>query len=210
YKKKISSIWEIRKWVAEVERNNKHVLLLRIPTHQDILGNEEVDIAAKAAALTGLDTTLLLPHSDIKAQWREAAYSQFHEWARIQGAHKGTRYFQNYFIPNRKSWFHKLKGNRKGIVSINRLRAGYTSLAESLWRRNIVEIPMCECGIAYQTANHVFWQCPLLDRYRNTLIKDISHNITTGPYHIEQLLHSSEDDIILAVMRFIESIPFRI
>ncbi|RLU18395.1 hypothetical protein DMN91_008752 [Ooceraea biroi] len=145
------------------------------------MGSREVDIAAKAAALTGLDTTLLLPHSDIKAQWREAAYSQFHEWARIQGAHKGTR-----------------------------LRAGYTSLAESLWRRNIVEIPMCECGIAYQTANHVFWQCPLLDRYRNTLIKDISHNITTGPYHIEQLLHSSEDDIILAVMRFIESIPFRI
>jgi hypothetical protein len=47
--------------------------------------------------------------------------------------------------------------NSRAFVSINRMRAGHTSLKASLNRFNILSTAECECGDGLQTEGHIFW-----------------------------------------------------
>jgi hypothetical protein len=48
-------------------------------------------------------------------------------------------------------------------VSINRMRAGHTSLKASLNRFNIVSMTECECSDGLQTEKQIFWDCKLYE-----------------------------------------------
>lgn len=156
-KKSSHLIWIIRKLLYDLELLGKELSLFWIPAHVGIESNELTDLVAKNAAIFGRDTPFLLPHSDLQALWKEKLFTNFQEWAQSRGAHKGSYYFNTFFTPKRTSWFHTFSLNRKGMVSINRLRAGHTTLAECLWKHHIIDSPYCECDQVLQTANHVFW-----------------------------------------------------
>lgn len=80
----------------------------------------------------GKDTVFSLPCTDLKAEGKSDMFAKLYDWAEERGTQKGKYFFQNFYKPRRKPWFHKLKINRKGMVSVGRLRAGHTSLLESL------------------------------------------------------------------------------
>lgn len=175
-------IWTIRKLLFELKQLGKDVQLVWIPAHVGIEGNEMANSAAKDAVTIGTDTQFLLPYSDFKSLWKEKLFSNFHDWAQTRGSHKGYYYFENFFKPKKKPWFQALPSKRKGMVSFNRLRAGHTVLAECLWRHNIIDSPFCDCDMMPQTANHVFWQCPILEDQRVILLRTITLSFPFGPY----------------------------
>lgn len=53
------------------------------------------------------------------------------------------------------------RGNmeRGTITTLNRLRANHYNLRESLYRKNMVDSPECECGEGNEDINHVIWEC---------------------------------------------------
>lgn len=183
-KEKPYLIWEICKESLELERNSKRISLFWIPAHVGIQGNERADQEAREACVSGLDTDLLMPGSDLRSGWKDRLFDDLHEWALERGNQKGKYFFQWFFKPSRKPWFLQRKGrekkrrnknkavsfDRKEVVSINRLRSGHTSLLESLWLHNIVDSPQCDCGMGVQSANHIFWQCPIFEIDRKTII----------------------------------------
>jgi hypothetical protein len=64
----------------------------------------------------------------------------------------------------------KITINRRAFVSKNRMRAGHTSLKESLNRFNIVYTAECECGDGLQTEEHIFWDCKLYEEDRKSVV----------------------------------------
>jgi hypothetical protein len=51
-----------------------------------------------------------------------------------------------------------IKMNRLAFMSVNRMRAGYTSLKANLIWFNILSTAECECDVL-QTEEHIFWDC---------------------------------------------------
>ncbi|CAL1681109.1 unnamed protein product [Lasius platythorax] len=96
------------------------------------------------------------------------------------------------------------------MVSLNRLISGHTSLADSLFRHQIIKSPACECGDLNQSANHIFWQCPLFDKERTALLSSLRAIFNTNPLCIEQLLHIMNAKTIDALARFIDAVFIRI
>jgi hypothetical protein len=56
------------------------------------------------------------------------------------------------------------------------MRAGHTSLKESLSRFNIVSTVECECGDGLQTEEHIFWDCKLYEDQGATMMDILSEN----------------------------------
>ena len=69
----------------------------------------------------------------------------------------------------------QIKTDRPSFVSVNRMRAGHTSLKASLNRFNFVSTAECECGDGLQTEEHIFWDCKLYEYQRATLILTFFH-----------------------------------
>jgi hypothetical protein len=66
--------------------------------------------------------------------------------------------------------------NRRAFVSINRMRAGHTSLKASLNRFNIVSTAECECGDGLQTEEQIFCDCEFYEDQRATMTDILSEN----------------------------------
>jgi hypothetical protein len=71
---------------------------------------------------------------------------------------------------------NEIKMNRRAFASINRMRAGHTSLEASLNRFNIVSKAECECGDGFQTEEHIFWDYKLYEDQRATMMDILSEN----------------------------------
>lgn len=83
-----------------------------------------------------------------------------------EAAHKGSLYFEKFYVTASTPWFKGRRLDRKTIVTFNRLRSNHYSAAASLARKGIVASPGCDaldCGFDYQDFDHLLWYCP---RYR--------------------------------------------
>ncbi|CAB0027963.1 unnamed protein product [Trichogramma brassicae] len=76
------------------------------------------------------------------------------------GRSKGKRYFELYHHRNSASpWYSNRGLTRVFIVTINRMRSNHHSLAESLYRKNIISDPECARGFPEESRNHILWSC---------------------------------------------------
>lgn len=185
---------------------NKKVKFYWIPAHTGIKYNEVVDEAAKESAVVGIDSQILIPASDLKAIWKVKIKNKFNLWCLNTGKEKGKKYFNKYWTEGAAPWFKNFKFRRKSIVSINRLRSEHTSLASSLFRFKIVNSDQCSCGEAIEDPNHVFWQCKLYEKARESLINDLIKVKFFPPYDIEFLLSEMNPSSVIPIAKFINSI----
>jgi hypothetical protein len=72
--------------------------------------------------------------------------------------------------------------NRRAFVSINRMRAGHSSLKASLNRFNFVSSAECECGDGLQTEEHIFWDCKLYEEHRGIFSENCNERIPKVSY----------------------------
>lgn len=76
---------------------------------------------------------------------------------------KGKFYGQlQYCIPS-KPWFFKFKkANKIATSTICRLRLGHSCTPVFLAKIRIRDHSICECGLDEGTADHIFFNCPML------------------------------------------------
>jgi hypothetical protein len=82
--------------------------------------------------------------------------------------HRVQSYVERYYRNGSSPWLREIKLNRRVFMSINRVRAGHSSLKASLSRFNIESTAECECGDGLQTEKHIFWGCKLYKEQRVT------------------------------------------
>ena len=67
-------------------------------------------------------------------------------------------------------------GTRKEQVKHCRLRLAISDLNYDLFRRHLLEDPMCSCGYTAETSKHFLLHCPLYNSIRNKTINKLDEN----------------------------------
>jgi hypothetical protein len=101
-----------------------------------------------------------------KVQWKKKGKEELHSFCQNTKRDRGESYFERYYRNGSSPWFREIKTNRHAFASINRMRAGHSSLKASLNRFNSVSSAECKGGDGLQTEEHIFWDCKLWRRGR--------------------------------------------
>ena len=101
------------------------------------------------------------------------------------------------------------EGSRKSQVLHTRLRTGCSSLRSDLFRKNIIDDPLCSCG-QEEDIDHYFFQCTNYTVCRQIMFNEISsviNNIDSDAllYGSNDLSHNDNVKIFQAVQKFIVS-----
>lgn len=125
------------------------IILIWIPTHVSILGNETANHLTREATRHGETIDFLPPHTDLCTMHRERYIAEVKGYFLVQADQKGAQYFSKFLSPTLRSWFDKSNLSRKEIVTINRIRSARYNLNFSLFRCGIVGRPDCPCGFPF-------------------------------------------------------------
>jgi len=123
---------------------------------------------ARQAASHGHKPKFKIPVTDLFSRSQRSLKIKFLSSLENDFFQKGTLYHSYFFNPTlpTKPWFSHLSLPRYQIVTINRLRSNHYNLNLSLYRKNIVNSPLCQCGDPRQDVNHVIFRC-LLTRIKS-------------------------------------------
>jgi hypothetical protein len=125
-------------------------LILWVPTHHEIQGNEKADkLAKKGEALQQEDLGLTY---EVAKSYIKCHFSS--KWEKDGPSHqKGDAYHQ---LP------------RHAQVTIVRFRTGHNRLRHNMYHTfKIGETDLCTCGTAPMTAEHLLQECPSYDNERS-------------------------------------------
>uniref|UniRef100_A0ABD2VZL9 ribonuclease H n=1 Tax=Trichogramma kaykai TaxID=54128 RepID=A0ABD2VZL9_9HYME len=198
-------IYEIkRKFLIYVQQHPNNALeFLWVPGHEGLSGNEYVDKCAKSAASAPPSLETPVVFTDMYERFKRDSFMNSENKNFTDSLEKGTRYFQSFYKNEKHPWFHNKPINRATIVSINRMRADHHSLAASLFRKNIVSDPRCQCGHEAETLDHVIWNCDLYADKRKQLFQKLLELKVYPPYNTEQFLAFPNSAPTIAICQFI-------
>lgn len=159
---KNNNVQKIQHLITQLQqRDNVEVILVWVPSHIGIAGNEAADAAAKDASLTAelqdepihTDDLISLTTQNITKQWKE-------EWTNtINNKLRAIKNTTNSWIPDLK---------RKDQIIINRLRIGHTRITDT-YRLQRTAPPQCERCNTTLTVEHLIIVCTKYQNIRNTL-----------------------------------------
>jgi len=153
-------------------RDGYQISLAWVPSYLEIWGNEKADLLARQAASEGHKTKFKIPATDLFLRSQRSFKDKFLALLENDFRYKGTLYHTHFFksILPIKPWFSHIPLPRDQIVIINRLRSNHYNLNLSLYRKNIINSPLCQCGDPRQDVNHVIFRCPLTRNKSQKLI----------------------------------------
>lgn len=155
---------------------NFHIILLWVPSHQGISGNEEADLEAKAAISKEPDQSLKISYQDSKKFLKNKLF-----------------YYWNILWSNERTKLHTVRHNvqtkaplltsRSDQCKITRVRVGHTNLTHSYLLTKDQQT-MCEKCLTQMTVSHILINCPHFNDARR------KHNLKT---EMSQMLASPEE-----------------
>jgi hypothetical protein len=70
--------------------------------------------------------------ADLKTQWKKKGKEELHSFCQNTKQDRGENCYERYYRNGSSPWFREINTNRRAFLSINRMRAGHTSLKASL------------------------------------------------------------------------------
>jgi ribonuclease HI len=180
--------------VEELRRQNLNISIsmVWIPGHEDILGNELVDIEAKKAAQTP-ELGMPFVHSRMKSSRNVVIKTAINEeWRNEWNQGKKGRHLRGITEqPESEAGLtlYNSLATRKSVALLARLRTGHCSLNDYLHRFGIQDDPQCECGEGSETVVHYLLQCGKYERQRHNLLKEVG----TEEMSVAKLLGQSKN-----------------
>jgi len=180
------------------------IILIWIPSHVGILGNETADFLAGEATRHGEAVDFLPPHTDFYSVVRERYFEAVEKHLLALAKNHGKQYFTLYPAFARNPWLARLKLSRSEIATISRIRSNHYNLNYSLHRCGIVGRPECPCGSPLQDIEHILWSCPLLNDPRKQLLDSLRKALgCPPPYNVFELLTVPSAEIVHSIVSFL-------
>lgn len=178
--------------IHTLSSDRKEIAFLWIPSHIGIQGNEKVDKLAKDALRLPRRRPRAIWQPDVKPQIRGLVRSlQKDDWAQdTKGRH--CHEIKPNPGPRRPARFC-----RREEVMLTRLRIGHTRLTHSHLLSTTIEAPICGDCDCVLTLQHIFFECPSLNRSRGDHIRCDN---------FRELLSSGQHD--RDVIAFLKATPF--
>ncbi|XP_024879116.1 uncharacterized protein LOC112459311 [Temnothorax curvispinosus] len=188
-------------------KHERRVVLVWIPSHKGILGNELADALAKEASTEEADPTIVVPLSDMMSSIiRKDTWETTQSSIMAEAAYKGAFYFSNFYERRAtKPWFSKLDKERYFITWINRVRANHFNLGSSLKRKGYVDSERCDCGHEREDLNHVILQCRHYDELRIKMDRDLRAIGFLEEIDIIKLIKRKNWKVLNIIFQFIKS-----
>lgn len=164
------------------------VTLVWVPAHRGIYGNSRADELAKTATNDGTPLSHRCPEwQSHVAPLRKLLVA---DWQRGWNSCELGR-FCHSVIPkvSLAAWFNRFDGplGRVEIRTACRIVANHYTLNNHLNRFSITDSPLCTCG-AYQTVDHVLFECPTSLIGRRTLTQHLYQDGYTDPLVTRDIL----------------------
>jgi ribonuclease HI len=147
-------IEEIRQKIIEMSITNWEVTLCWVKAHAGIMGNELADTLAKKAAMNESLTEDYnkIPKSVVTRELEEESMKKWQKiWTQTTKGSKMKEFFPN--VEERLKMKINLAQNFTVMVT------GHGKTRAYLHRFKIIEEPICPCGTAEQTTDHVIFEC---------------------------------------------------
>lgn len=194
-------IFQIKYHINECFLKKYEIVLVWIPGHVGISGNERVDQIAKDAVACGDKVPFLnyphdlssLPKLLLKKSWANFWSSSF--------KHKGAGYAKIQPDIPCKPWFARLNFSKRHVSSLIRMRLGHCCVPVHLKRIHIMDSSICECGLDEGDLNHIFFSCPLLDH--SSFFSSLISLKVSFPSSISVLLSLPNFNIYKTIIDFI-------
>lgn len=186
------------------QRNNtRKIILAWTPSHIAVEGNEIVDMLAKECTNEDQNEEVKIPRADWKTVFKKEAWENTQKDIIQESNYKGKIYFDKFYDNKKTPWFIKMNNDKNIIAFINRLRANHYNLNESLARKNIVNLPDCQCGHKKEDINYVIFECPLLEEEREKFLLDLQKINASKPYCMWNWLQKKELKVIKRIFKFL-------
>ena len=177
--------------VDELQKAGRTVTLVWIPAHVGIMGNEEADKAAKAAALRAPADTTKVPASDLKGEIKRYMLSK---WQRLWDEVPQRNKLKN-IKPRLSEWASSYRRSRAEEVTLCRLRIGHAYDTHRHLLLRDLNPPACNrCG-EYLSVKHVLVDCPRLQEERERCLKP--------PFTLKSLIGDPHTCDMEAIMIFL-------
>lgn len=148
--------------LTTTQRNS--LILVWVPGHTGILGNERVDQLAKQAIHLPTQASFLVPIGDAISHVTRSSTE-----------------------PRSRPWFYKSKNSRSEISLAAKIFLNIALTPHFLCQIRQRDHPYCECG-QLGSLNHIILSCPRFDTYRAPLLTFIQEIPFHGPWDTVQLL----------------------
>ncbi|KAK7090611.1 hypothetical protein V1264_010383 [Littorina saxatilis] len=140
---------ELATALTTLQQSTEKTVIQWIPSHCNIQGNEEADRLAKEGGK--------LPQENQQVTFGEAKT--------IVKEKQRKRWLQQHPQYNPRDSYYQL--SRKDQVIIVRLRTGHCRLRHHMFSKfHIGDTPVCHCGIADMTVEHLLQHCPIHQKLR--------------------------------------------
>ena len=160
-------ISQIRKALNALEARSFRISMVWVPSHCSIPGNEEADTLAKRGATEGeiferpigFQEYYGIPHQRALTSWQSQwTNGDLGRWTHSICPKVST-----------KAWFKGLDLTRAFIRTMSRLMSNHYTSKTHLFRINLNDTNLCECGQGYQDIDHIVWSCPEYRDHRKLL-----------------------------------------
>ena len=151
-------VQEIQDWYyLLVNRRRFNVQFCWVPSHVGIVGNEQADVAAKAATRLNHISSLGVPVSDFRNSIRFYCRDRWQDhWSNLVNNFK-----LKSIRPSVHPWHHCRMDRRSSIV-LTRLRIGHTFITHRYLMASGAErqVPLCSTCQVELSIKHILVQCP--------------------------------------------------
>ena len=172
---------------ARLEREQRTLTIIWIPSHRDIEGNERADLLAKAGATTtGLPTIHPFPtKKSIKLKNKRNISNKWAEDWRANLLAKKYGRSTVAMIPKPDHLTHRIYHGLSPTAAqwIYWCRVNYSPLNYILAKRNPLKSPKCHhCPNDDETLDHYIYICPQYEEIRNRTIDVVRHRFNNREY----------------------------
>ena len=164
---------DLKRALFQMAELGYNLTFLWCPAHRGIVGNEAVDQIAKNSEKDGIMLESI-ERSSIFNLYKNMINTKWQKQWDIGDTGRFTYGISPKVL--HQPWFSRTNLPRSVIRTVSRIMLNHYALNAHISRFEIVERPLCDCGINYQTIDHILWECNIRESGRQQFTQLLEAN----------------------------------